>query len=456
MAVSPYHRRDHPAGFPFLVDSIRMALKRLNITAHMMLHQPLHLIRGEGGKIGAILDLDNTAEQTSVETAFLIEIDHLTGEEEMDALTAELNSVAREVALAVGDWQPMLTRLNEIIEELPKRKNPVSQAEVDSCVAFLQMGGRPQLHPDGLSSLRRQGGGGDHEILPQPESSLGLMKNSIKDEGQRLGTMPASARHAALSSDLLILTKSNSKSGCIVRPMWITSASSASTSTARWWERIASSACMPPPSTTPVRPRSPHQPPPERIMAASGFESGSHAHKALLNVLETYPRDELIQAREEELLATGLGCWRCRSGTCCACSCAATSTAASSPHGLCHQGALLTRRCGSRPSRFCRNILAAASMWEFNVYFTEGVLARTHYIVRVNNNNVDVDVNEVQNNLIEAARSWDDRLDSVLLSHHGEACGNELRRRFSTAFPVPTRKMCCRALPSRTSWPWMD
>ncbi len=53
---------------------------------------------------------------------------------------------------------------------------------------------------------------------------------------------------------------------------------------------------------------------------------------------------------------------------------------------------------------------------EFNVYFTEGVLARTHYIVRVNNNNVDVDVNEVQNNLIEAARSWDDRLDSVLLS----------------------------------------
>ncbi|MGL4775405.1 MAG: hypothetical protein ACRCWT_03210, partial [Aeromonas veronii] len=45
---------------PFLVDSIRMALKRLNITAHMMLHQPLHLIRGADGKIDAILELDNT------------------------------------------------------------------------------------------------------------------------------------------------------------------------------------------------------------------------------------------------------------------------------------------------------------------------------------------------------------------------------------------------------------
>ncbi len=59
---------------PFLVDSIRMALKRLNITAHMMLHQPLHLIRGADGKIDAILELDNTDRQTSVETAFLIEI----------------------------------------------------------------------------------------------------------------------------------------------------------------------------------------------------------------------------------------------------------------------------------------------------------------------------------------------------------------------------------------------
>src|SRR5690606_21685109 len=72
---------------------------------------------------------------------------------------------------------------------------------------------------------------------------------------------------------------------------------------------------------------------------------------------------------------------------------------------------------------------------EFNVYFSEGVLARTQYIVRVNNNNVDVDVNKVQNNLIEAARSWDDRLDSVLLSHYGEARGNALRGRFSSAFP---------------------
>lgn len=413
-----------------------MALKRLNITAHMMLHQPLHLIRGEGGKIGAILDLDNTAEQTSVETAFLIEIDHLTGEEEMDALTAELNSVAREVALAVGDWQPMLTRLNEIIEELPKRKNPVSQAEVDSCVAFLKW---VAAHNFTLMGYRRydvKAVEGDHEILPQPESSLGLMKNSIKDEGQRLGTMPASARHAALSSDLLILTKSNSKSR-VHRPAYVDyigikrfDEHGKVVGEDRFIGLYASSIYNT--SATQI-PLISHRL--ERIMAASGFESGSHAYKALLNVLETYPRDELIQAREEELLATGLGVLEMQErdmlrlfvrrdvyGRFFSCMVYVTKER--------YNTALRVKT-----QQILQKYFGSGIDVEFNVYFTEGVLARTHYIVRVNNNNVDVDVNEVQNNLIEAARSWDDRLDSVLLSHYGEARGNELRRRFSTAFP---------------------
>ncbi|MCT7656720.1 NAD-glutamate dehydrogenase [Oceanimonas sp. NS1] len=52
-----------------------------------------------------------------------------------------------------------------------------------------------------------------------------------------------------------------------------------------------------------------------RIIKASGLEAGSHAYKALLNILETYPRDELIQAQEDELLEMAWAYWPCRSGT---------------------------------------------------------------------------------------------------------------------------------------------
>ncbi|UBO75817.1 NAD-glutamate dehydrogenase [Aeromonas rivuli] len=421
---------------PFLVDSIRMTLKRLNITAHMMLHQPLHLIRSKDGKIEAILDLDQTAQQTSAETAFLIEIDHLTSDEQMAALAAELDSVAGEVALAVGDWQPMLARLNEIIEDLPKRNSPVSKEEVESTVSFLKW---VAAHNFTLMGYRRydvKAIEGDHEILPQPDSSLGLMKNSIKDEGQRLGTMPASARHAALSNHLLILTKSNSKSR-VHRPAYVDyigikrfDEHGKVIGEDRFIGLYASSIYNT--SATQI-PLISHRL--ERIMVASGHEKGSHAYKALLNVLETYPRDELIQAREEELLATGLGVLAMQErdmlrlfvrrdvyGRFFSCMVYVTKERYNTALRVKTQQ-ILQQHFGSNEEV------------EFNVYFSEGVLARTHYIVRVNNNNVDVDVNQVQNNLIEAARSWDDRLDSVLLAHYGEAQGNELSRRFNDAFP---------------------
>ena len=42
-------------------------------------------------------------------------------------------------------------------------------------------------------------------------------------------------------------------------------------------------------------------------MARAGLQPGSHAGKALINILETYPRDELFQTTEDELLRTAVG-----------------------------------------------------------------------------------------------------------------------------------------------------
>ncbi|MFP3632084.1 NAD-glutamate dehydrogenase, partial [Burkholderia sp. SIMBA_045] len=44
-----------------------------------------------------------------------------------------------------------------------------------------------------------------------------------------------------------------------------------------------------------------------RVLDMSGFAPQSHAAKALLNILETYPRDEIVQAEEDDLLTVGLG-----------------------------------------------------------------------------------------------------------------------------------------------------
>ena len=43
------------------------------------------------------------------------------------------------------------------------------------------------------------------------------------------------------------------------------------------------------------------------VVARAGLAPGSHAGKALLNILATYPRDELFQTGEEDLLRTAMG-----------------------------------------------------------------------------------------------------------------------------------------------------
>lgn len=177
------------------------------------------------------------------------------------------------------------------------------------------------------------------------------MKNSIKEAGQRLGNMPASARHAALSSDLLILTKSNSKSR-VHRPAYVDyigikrfDEHGKVVGEDRFIGLYASSIYNT--SATQI-PLISHRL--EHIMAASGHEKGSHAYKALLNVLETYPRDELIQAREEELLATGLGVLEMQERDMLRLFVRRDVYYRFFLHGLCHQGALQHGAAGQDPA----------------------------------------------------------------------------------------------------------
>ena len=89
---------------------------------------------------------------------------------------------------------------------------------------------------------------------------------------------------------------------CTGASTWTISASSASTPTASSSASSASSACSPRPPIRARRARS-------RICAArstrcvarAGFDPDGHSGKALVNVLENYPRDELFQIDEDTL-----------------------------------------------------------------------------------------------------------------------------------------------------------
>ena len=96
---------------PFLVDSIRMAINRLNISSHLILHTPMHFKRGT--RVTEFV-IPNGDEQAHIsETVFFIEIDRQSRSSDIKKLTDELRSVVSEVSLSVSDWLPMREKLSD-------------------------------------------------------------------------------------------------------------------------------------------------------------------------------------------------------------------------------------------------------------------------------------------------------------------------------------------------------
>jgi glutamate dehydrogenase len=423
---------------PFLVDSIGMTLNRKGITAHMMLHTPL-AIKRDGqtvSHVGYIKDSVDAAEHLAV---FLIEIDRQTSSEDTKALEKEIQSVLTDVSASVNDWQAMSERLAATIEELPKRPFPGGKQELDEAINFLTYLNNHHFTLLGYRQYELKRIEGDVELVPNLASGLGLMNkpgHTHSDKGLMLSSLSESARREALDESLLVLTKSSSKSR-VHRPAYVDYIGIKRFDTAgnvigedRFIGLYASNLYNRSPREIPMLAEKV-----QRILDRSGLTPRSHDYKALLNILENLPRDELIQAREEELSAMAHGVLEMQDRD------KLKLFVRKDGFGRFFSCLVYVSkdRYNTKLRQDTQRLLAqhfgSTEDVEFTTYFSESTLARTHYIVKVDNNDMDVDVAAIENNLVEAARSWDDKLNTALNIAMGEEQGTGMSKRFSNAFP---------------------
>ncbi|NTS78725.1 NAD-glutamate dehydrogenase [Catenovulum sp. SM1970] len=417
---------------PFLVDSIRMALTRQGLTAHWFLHSPILVDRDKKGRPVA---LGSDAKNKDKSTVFLIEIDRLSQQDVIDELTGELNSVLGEVLFAVADWLDMRDKLSEVIAELKKSKNVLDKAQLDEANTFLNWLANDRFTFMGYRQYDLAAVSGDYALKQVANSSLGLMKHSVSKKQRKLSTLPASARDEALSQSILVLTKTNSKAR-VHRPVnhdyvgvkrfnnkgevigehrFIGLMSS---------EFYNSSTSEIPLLNDKV----------QRVMNLSGLEQGMHSYKAVLNILETYPRDEVLQASESELKDLALGVFQMQERG------VSRLLVRKDRFGrfLSCMAYVPRERYNTQLRRETQALLKASFESEHDVEFTtvfsESVLARTHYQVRVDNNNFEINVKDIQNNMRELAKTWEDKLASSLLANVGEEKAKTLIRKYDHAF----------------------
>jgi glutamate dehydrogenase len=175
------------------------------------------------------------------------------------------------------------------------------------------------------------------------------------------------------------------------------------------------------------------------VLRRSGFEPKSHDGKALAHILETYPRDELIQISEDELYAIAIGILGLQER---------------------QRVALFTRRDPFKRFVSCliyvprelygtgmRQNFAAilelgfgARVDSYRTLLDDEVLARLHFVLRADEPQHDADIPAIERALAYAARSWADKLSEALIDARGEAAGLALAARYGSAFPSNYRE----------------
>lgn len=418
---------------PFLVDSTKMALNRLGLTCHFILHGPTQIKRDDSGKVLAL-----RSGEGDYYTLFHIEVDRLNSSSEMSDLKKELVDVLTDTRLVVGDWQVMAAKLNSVINETEKQAKhiPLEKERLDESLEFMRWLGNHNFTFMGYKEYDLVDTKQGLQLEPTKEKGLGLFAVERRTRTVKLSEFAESAQAEATKPYLLILTKGHAASR-IHRPAYTDyigikkfDKNGKVVGEHRFTGLYTSAVYNQSVFNIPLIGQKV-----QRILAASGYKLGSYAYKALNNILENFPRDELLQANEEELLEVGMGVVQMQDRD------LVRLFIRKDPFGRFFSCMVYVtkERYNTEVRRQTQRILSqhlkSDQDVEFTTYFSESPLARTHYIVRVDNNNFKIDVKEIENNLMEASSTWDDRLEHAIVSSLGESKGLPFYKEYKRAFP---------------------
>ncbi|MGH7097552.1 MAG: NAD-glutamate dehydrogenase [Stellaceae bacterium] len=414
---------------PFLVDSVTGAINSSNRIVHLVIHPILTVERTSDGRLAAI---DGVAAGLR-ESWMQIEITPESDREGLARLTESLAGVLADVRAAVGDWQKMRNTLRGLLEDLSAAPPPVPADEAAEVRDFLRW-----LDDDNFTFL------GYREYPFRDTNTPGRPPLGIlSDAGYALfgglrdfAALPPDVQDFLRRRELLLISKSNRRS-TVHRTAHMDAiglrrfdADGEVVGIRVFLGLYTSLAYNRSPRSIPLlRLKTRH------ILERSGLSPASHDGKALLHILESYPRDELFQTDEETLYATAIGILNLQERQ---------RIALFIRHDPLERFVSCLvfaprERYDTALRQLFTAILERASHGKLSAFYThvgEGPLVRVQFIIRTTRGAVPaVDATALEKELAEAGRTWSDRLEEAAIAELGEAAARALLKRFS-AFPL--------------------
>lgn len=289
---------------PFLVNSVTAAINRHDLTVHITVHPIIRLLRDSGGKIVSVADIDS--DKGNRESFIRFAVDRETDSKQLKLLEKDIRNVLADIRLAVRDWKKMRQAMidaQDLLERGPARADEALRSESKE---FLQWLADDHFTFLGYREYKLSKRGKKVFLNPVKGSGLGLLSRS--ERGGHVTELSDEMRRLNRSKDWLILTKANSRS-TIHRHAYLDyigikvyDKNGVANGERRFIGLFASAAYSETPRDIPLL----------RHKMAKIFERGhveltGHRGKALLHIINTYPRDELFHASVQDLARTTMG-----------------------------------------------------------------------------------------------------------------------------------------------------
>ena len=283
------------ADMPFIVDSVLAAVRAIGGTIRFLTHPTLQF----DPQTYRVLEMPQPGSR--LESFLHLQIDPLPTDAAREALIAETNSVLTDVGRVVAGWRPMLERVRQVIQQWHDHPPKAPPQQVAEGMHFLGWLAEHNFTFLGMREYRLEG----TSLEPVPDSGVGVLEDP-KARFLRSGPdyVEMTPQHVEFlkGPEPLMVTKANVRARVHRRShmdyvgVKLYGDLGEVTGELRIIGLFTSMAMATPHTEVPLIRRKISE-----VMRRSTLDAAGHAGKALMNALDSYPRDELFQIDEDQL-----------------------------------------------------------------------------------------------------------------------------------------------------------
>src|SRR5580692_10404114 len=430
---------------PFLVDSINLALTQRALTLHFLTHPIFAVSRDGTGTLQSVRERGEAPEDGAqpsgrrllLESFQHIEVDRIVDPAALNALASQIARSMSDVRVACADWGKMRGATRQVAQELSSLSEHLDAGDLTEALALLAWMEDRHFTFLGYREYRLQGRKGQEALLPVVATGLGILRRGHRPSAKSNRSLARDIRRQSRSRDIVLVTKANlvstvHRSGHLdyvgIKHF---DAKGRLIGEKRFLGLWTSSAYNSNPREIPVLRHKVAQ-----VVEQFALAPDSHDGKALLHILESFPRDELFQASVAELNRTVTGILGLQERP---------------------RVRVLLRRDGFRRFYSClvfvprekyntqvrqriekviREAFSASGM-ESQVQIAESNLARILFFARTAHTQESrIGADALERRVAAAVRSWSDGFKAALLSRLDEAYALQLFDKYALAFPA--------------------